>query len=543
MTTYSMQDQRTSVFFCRSPPPRGRNGELCIYISPSDDNWNDYGTQLRAFANIWSGKEFLHVPALIGFYGKDAKSSNGRLRLEEITSNHPKPIPAKEFHFFLMLTAMEHYRKLVEHIGPKQTKSILMDARDLATWYHFRPNSAWLRVAMQDEAFSLSFMRDSEVHFALYNAGYVLRGLDKEVTTRPATCWDLKFKIANSENEHSIQLRFDHSDFLPRRISVIIGKNGVGKSQSLRAIAKSLLQAASGLVDENGDRPKVSRLIAFSPSGEGTASFPKESEKYATWYRKFSIGRTGRQPQDRRASEVIARLARSEATIARSTRLDLFRNSLSAITDHEQIGLPVISGPPILLSDLHASAFIYNLKNIARIDRRKVPVRVVDGVILPLSSGEASFVTFSAQLCDCIENGSLILLDEPETHLHPNLISSFCSLLERTLRATGSSAVIATHSAYFVREVFREQVTVINRPGNFTEITKPRLRTFGADVGAISRFVFGEEDESRLAHQLKRQIVSHETDWNTVYVKYKDELSMELLGAIRDDMESKEVNE
>ncbi|HDS1524567.1 TPA: AAA family ATPase, partial [Stenotrophomonas maltophilia] len=146
-------------------------------------------------------------------------------------------------------------------------------------------------------------------------------------------------------------------------------------------------------------------------------------------------------------------------------------------------------------------------------------------------------------LCDCIENGSLVLLDEPETHLHPNLISSFCSLLEKTLRATGSSAVIATHSAYFVREVFREQVTVINRTGNFTEIVKPRLRTFGADIGAISRFVFGEEDESRLAHQLMRQIVSHEADWDTVYTKYKDELSMELLGAIRDEMESKEVSE
>jgi len=40
-----------------------------------------------------------------------------------------------------------------------------------------------------------------------------------------------------------------------------------------------------------------------------------------------------------------------------------------------------------------------------------------------------------------------------------------------------------------------------------------------------------------------RQIVSHEADWDTVYTKYKDELSMELLGAIRDEMESKEVSE
>lgn len=139
------------------------------------------------------------------------------------------------------------------------------------------------------------------------------------------------------------------------------------------------------------------------------------------------------------------------------------------------------------------------LERFASIDVKKEPTRVVAGEGYPLSSGEISFLKFAAQLSLHIENGSL-LLDEPETHLHPNFISRFVSLLDGLLEATGSAAIIATHSAYFVREVFREQVTVFSVDNdNMVRVQRPKLRAFGADVGAISYFVFGEDEPSRLA--------------------------------------------
>ena len=527
------------AYFCSKPPTKGPAATIRAYISPSDNDWDDYGTQLRANLHVWTGSVFVSLPALIGFFGTDAKVRNGRIRLKEVVNSASRPISAKGYNYFLILPSMEHYRELVGSVGPRVSKSALLEARDLAAWYHYKPNALWLREAMRDDSFSISFMRDSEVHYALYNAGYIIRGLDQELTARPASSWQLTYSVAGSDNPHSFRLAFDHSDFLPRRISVIIGKNGVGKSQALHAIAKSLLSAANALVDsETGQRPQVSRLIAFSPSGEGSSSFPKESERHATWYRRYSLNRATHQARDRRPSEVILRLVRSSTSIARVSRLDLFRSAMQALNEHEQLALPVTSGAAVLFSDLSASTSINNLRRIARIDSSAAPVRFIDGDSLPLSSGELSFVMFAAQLCECIENGSLVLLDEPETHLHPNLISSFCALLERTLKFTGSSAIIATHSVYFVREVLREQVTVINRVGSVTEISKPRLRTFGADVGAISRFVFGEEDDSRLANQIKRSILSKESNWDKIYEKFKDELSLELLGAIRDELES-----
>jgi energy-coupling factor transporter ATP-binding protein EcfA2 len=180
------------------------------------------------------------------------------------------------------------------------------------------------------------------------------------------------------------------------------------------------------------------------------------------------------------------------------------------------------------------------LQSFGFVDQRKEPVRVIDGVGYPLSSGEISFLRFAAQASLHIENGSLLLLDEPETHLHPNFISQLVLLLDNLLLATGSAAIVATHSAYFVREVFPSQVTVlgIDQEG-FVAAERPRLQTFGADVGAISYFVFGEDEPSRLASRVEAQLLERFTRWEDLYNAYKSELSTEVLGALREAMEAR----
>ncbi|HAN1923036.1 TPA: ATP-binding protein, partial [Escherichia coli] len=100
-----------------------------------------------------------------------------------------------------------------------------------------------------------------------------------------------------------------------------------------------------------------------------------------------------------------------------------------------------------------------------------------DEGVYPMSSGQLSYFKFALLACLYIENGSFVLLDEPETHLHPKLISDFVTLLDNILERTGSFAIIATHSVYFVREVTREQVHVFKRDANkLIHILSPRLK-------------------------------------------------------------------
>jgi hypothetical protein len=141
---------------------------------------------------------------------------------------------------------------------------------------------------------------------------------------------------------------------------------------------------------------------------------------------------------------------------------------------------------------------------LARLDGRWEPRRrIEDGDPVPLSSGQITFLRYAALLCLYIENGTLVLLDEPETHLHPDLVTDLVYLLNSLLKQTGSLAIIATHSSYFVREAPSSQVIVLKEPARGEiEITQPRLKTLGADVGAISQFVFGDEWRSRLLADL-----------------------------------------
>jgi predicted ATP-binding protein involved in virulence len=67
-------------------------------------------------------------------------------------------------------------------------------------------------------------------------------------------------------------------------------------------------------------------------------------------------------------------------------------------------------------------------------------------------------------------------------------------ILYRLLQATGSIAIIATHSSYVVREVTRESVKVMSLEERALSIDTPRMQTFGASIDTISQFVFGDTD-------------------------------------------------
>ncbi len=304
------------------------------------------------------------------------------------------------------------------------------------------------------------------------------------------------------------------------------------------------LDGTAALTDgTDGGRPLINRLLAFAPTNEAESVFPTDKRKRPRiWYQRYSMNRSRRSRRNDYLSDLIVQLARSTQIVASKSRWEIFTEALSAITKADELHLPThsMTSAYVPLAKLPQGAEQRVLERFASIDVKKEPTRVVAGEGYPLSSGEISFLKFAAQVSLHIENGSLLLLDEPETHLHPNFISRFASLLDGLLEATGSAAVIATHSAYFVREVFREQVTVLSVDSdNMIRAQRPKLRTFGADVGAISYFVFGEDEPSRLAGEVERRLLASEASWPQIYAEYKDELSLEMLNGLRAAIDGK----
>src|SRR5688572_22472918 len=83
-----------------------------------------------------------------------------------------------------------------------------------------------------------------------------------------------------------------------------------------------------------------------------------------------------------------------------------------------------------------------------------------------LSSGHAIVLLTITRLVDLVDERTLVLLEEPEGHLHPPLLSAFIRALADLLIKRNGIAIIATHSPVVLQEVPKSCVTVLRRSGN-----------------------------------------------------------------------------
>ena len=99
-----------------------------------------------------------------------------------------------------------------------------------------------------------------------------------------------------------------------------------------------------------------------------------------------------------------------------------------------------------------------------------------------LSSGHSVVLLTISRLVELVEEKSLVL-DEPEGHLHPPLLSAFIRALSELLVNRNGVAIVATHSPVVLQEVPRSCACVLNRTGVALRADRPELETFGEKVG------------------------------------------------------------
>lgn len=94
----------------------------------------------------------------------------------------------------------------------------------------------------------MGFLRSSESYFAWSNAGPILKGLRTEKIGQISDSFNIHFQLAGRPNAHDLRYSFSVNEkVLPRRFAIVIGKNGVGKSQALGQIADAALSCMISL--------------------------------------------------------------------------------------------------------------------------------------------------------------------------------------------------------------------------------------------------------------------------------------------------------
>jgi predicted ATPase len=313
----------------------------------------------------------------------------------------------------------------------------------------------------------------------------------------------------------------------PTNIHVLIGRNGVGKTFLLNNMVKALMnsgadqEAGSFSFDEvEGDESGFSRVVSVSFSAFDNFELLDEQrdKSLEPQYTYIGLRRTNNRggekgtpkSHDMLCSE-FGRTIRSCISLGRIERLNSAISSLE--TD------------PLFAEISPSSLFEEN-------DAESLQTEAI-ALFKKLSSGHGIVLLILCRLVETVEEKTLVLLDEPEAHLHPPLLSAFVRALSDLLTHRNGVGVIATHSPVIAQEVPKSCLWKIRRQGYQAVAERPDIETFGENVGILTREIFGLEVTRSGFHKLIENSIASGETFEEVVHKFGGQLGAEARAILR----------
>jgi energy-coupling factor transporter ATP-binding protein EcfA2 len=455
------------------------------------DGWDDYGYKTLFDARIKLSPE------------EDEIEIGSVKILETSKDRRPVHIPKVDDHFTSLATSfcslgqsVSYYRHL-QKLPKKIRSSYLKGLRDIIS----RP--ARRKFFESYEGFDTSLLRASGARDALRSGGYYI-GYPTEEATPPKFMFVMQ--LPDAKGQHQIEFDFVPHDGLPHRINLLIGRNGTGKTQMLAHLAQTLygggeIERASGSLQGEarikGDLPDFSKIIAISYSAFDQFPIPKKrprvSRKTLFSYKYCGLRNTTGAVD---VGELRTMLDEAMDAVAAEDRTDILRSLVDR-----------------LLGTSTAADFVSDKPYRSKLFNR-------------LSAGQRFIVAIAADVVGFIERRSVLLFDEPETHLHPGLLSTLIAILEEILQEFQSFAIVATHSPILLQQVPRRYVRLMKRQGSFTSIGLPPLETFGEDVGELTRRVFELTEPERDFHVVIDRLIAKGYSADAIRLMFDRELPL-----------------
>ncbi|WP_218599196.1 AAA family ATPase [Polaribacter sp. NJDZ03] len=311
-------------------------------------------------------------------------------------------------------------------------------------------------------------------------------------------------------------------------IHVLIGSNGVGKTYHLNNMIDSLINNSKSnskygyFSSETNSDEIFANLVSVSFSAFDDRDPPEERNDESKSINYSYIG-LKRVKSDKNSAPKSTTILKNE-----------FIKSLESILKGAKwrrlkSALLTLSSDPVF----NQFNFIEVIENY---NFSKIEVDInkdIGDLFKNLSSGHKIVLLTMVRLVDTVEERSLVLLDEPETHLHPPLLSAFMKALSNILRHRNAVAIIATHSPVILQEVPKSSVWKFSRSGSYSKAERLSLESYGENLGALTREVFGFEVTDSGFHKLVSDVVNESYSYREVYEKFNGELGLEAQSIIR----------
>lgn len=307
----------------------------------------------------------------------------------------------------------------------------------------------------------------------------------------------------------------------PSNIHVLIGRNGVGKSKLLNDMINVYLEKEDSLGYFLDDKMECKipsdifpNLIYMSYSAfdntENVDDYYREGDEKRYVY----LGLRKKITDDSNVEFINKNLDDLACEF-----VDSLFNCKSSKNKYKRLKrlLSILESDPIFKQADISSLIELELNNENQMYIKKFYKK-------KLSSGHGIILLTIVRLVEMLEEKTLVLLDEPETHLHPPLLSSYIYCLSELLKSRNAVAIIATHSPVILQEVPRKCVWKLNRSGYVSRITRPQLETFGESYSGLVEDVFGLEIQESGYHKLIAKEVGKLESYDEFVKKFKNQL-------------------
>lgn len=467
------------IVFYVEKKPSGRNDRIGSHKKPTtfpsfvlvfNDGWNDFSIQSS-----------FHL-----FYYSDKDSRPTNIGATKIIYNDEERTIDFLADSFLVLDGNfcslgqedEYYLNLKEALG-RNLQSVLYALRDTS----FFPE-------MQDcfinfSSFTKSLIRFDGAERLLREAPYKIYGYDLN------NLYSFKYNIKPAYSENSIDIEFDfNSDSpLPNRIYALTGRNGTGKTQLITSLPKMIAHKKEDAFIPRA--PLFSKIIAVSYSVFDRFDIPKKTSTFNYCY----CGIRKENSDQFSEKELVIRFNDSCRLIETLGRINKWRKILKTFINEDLIDCFLIERDEEEY-DHPRNMYKADMKGFAQIKNK-------------LSSGQAIILYIITEIVANIRYDSLLLYDEPETHLHPNAITQLMNTVYELVDEFQSYCIIATHSPLVVRELFSKNVYVIDREDSFISVRRIPMECFGENLSVLTEEIFGNKGIPKQYKKILQNLVDN----------------------------------
>jgi predicted ATPase len=437
------------------------------------DYWDDYGLKTTMILIYHQNEKTFRSCGRVKIMMRGSKSTWEAL---------PKKFVSLSSDYCSLGQDKEYYFQLKEFLGGEYY-SFLLALRDVAIFPKIHEQFE------NDPIYKASLIRGNEVERLARTIRFEIEGV------KPNEYYKFNYTHKPPYAENTIPLNFDfeYNTNFEHRIYALIGKNGTGKTRILSSLAKNLSEKDPSNFTPR--KPVYGKVFTVSYSFFDSFEIPQSSASFNYVY----CGLKKKDGTWKDQKDLLLDFFQAAELIREKNLENDWYEILSNFIEKDFLDIAFAR------KENGVDPFGYEFKANEFTKIRKV-----------LSSGQSIILFMLSEILSKIRFDSLILFDEPETHLHPNAISALLNTLFSLVGRFQSFCVLATHSPLILQEIPSRNIFVIERDGNNASVRSLERESFGENLTVITQDIFGNSEVPRHFMALIQDLISQKKTYDEI---------------------------